>query len=81
MPRMHQEHIVFTDALEDCHKVMLTFPSKEDVGAYLIRTCPWVDFGPSSYVLSLLLGDSTALMQEVRTALLGAAKASIETTR
>lgn len=79
---MNQEHIVFTDALEDCHKVMLTFPSKEDVGGHLIRTCPWVAFDPSSYVLSLLLGgDSTALMQNVRTGLLGAAKVSIEATR
>jgi hypothetical protein len=44
---MHSDHAVFVDAIDGQRKVVLTFISKEDGGARLVRTCAPMDFGPS----------------------------------
>jgi len=45
---MHQDHLIFIEALEGKQRVTLTFVSKDDDGAELVRTCAPMDFGPSS---------------------------------
>jgi hypothetical protein len=43
---MHPDHKLFTAAIENRQKVLLTFASKEDGGAYQVRTCAPMDYGP-----------------------------------
>ncbi len=44
---MHPDHDVFIAALEGSERVTLTFASKDDGGAELVRSCAPMDFGPS----------------------------------
>jgi hypothetical protein len=43
---MHLEHETFVQAIHSKTQLKLTFFSKED-GAFLVRTCAPMDFGPS----------------------------------
>jgi hypothetical protein len=45
---MHANHDVFILGIEARTKVVLTFVSKEDLGAQLNRTCAPLDFAPSA---------------------------------
>jgi len=44
---MHEHHDVFIAGLEGLRRVTLTFFSREDGGAQLVRSCAPMDFGPS----------------------------------
>lgn len=43
---MHADHNLFITAIDEKQKVILTFASKEDGGAHLVRACAPMDFGP-----------------------------------
>jgi hypothetical protein len=43
---MHPDHKIFIAAIEGRQKVLLTFASKQDGGAYQVRTCAPIDYGP-----------------------------------
>jgi hypothetical protein len=43
---MHPDHELFIAAIEKRQKLLLTFSSKEDGGAYQVRTCAPLDYGP-----------------------------------
>ncbi len=45
---MHQHHEAFIAAIDEREILILTFASKEDGGAELIRSCAPMDFGPST---------------------------------
>lgn len=47
---MHTDHVVFIDGIDSQQKVVVTFASKEDDGAELVRTCAPIDFGPSPWM-------------------------------
>jgi hypothetical protein len=42
----HRDHDTFLDAIDDLETVNLTFSSKEDDGATLVRVCAPLDYGP-----------------------------------
>ena len=44
---MHKDHDIFIDGIDNRNRVTLTFDSKEDSGAQLVRSCAPMDFGPS----------------------------------
>lgn len=44
----HTDHQQFLDAIEELREVQVTFSSKEDAGAFLVRRCAPMDFGPST---------------------------------
>jgi hypothetical protein len=45
---MHPDHKIFLAGIDGCQKVLLTFASKQDGGAYQVRTCAPLDSGPRS---------------------------------